>query len=180
MLESANKYTELAKFFRAGLAGDQAAYTQFLRRIVPVLRAMTVRSLPASDVDDVVQDILMSIHKARHTYDGERPLLPWLTSIVRFRVSDHLRRHYAARLHQMIDIDAVAEFLPDVTGDGDQREYIDDMLDTVAEQQKQILTLMHVEGYTAREVGQRMKMNESAVKVAAHRAIKKIRKQFGL
>jgi RNA polymerase sigma-70 factor (ECF subfamily) len=38
---------------------------------------------------------------------------------------------------------------------------------------------MHVEGYTAKEVGKKMGMNESAVKVAAHRAIKKIRGKFG-
>jgi DNA-directed RNA polymerase specialized sigma24 family protein len=38
---------------------------------------------------------------------------------------------------------------------------------------------MHVEGYTAKEVGVKLNMNESAIKVAAHRAIKKIREKFG-
>jgi RNA polymerase sigma-70 factor (ECF subfamily) len=178
MLESTNKHIALAKLFRDGLTGDQAAYAQFLQSVVPLLRAMIVRTIPSSDIDDVVQEILLSVHKARHTYDGERPLLPWLTSIVRFRVSDHLRRHYAARLHQMTDFDELAEFLPAVTNDAYDHEYIDDLLDGVAAQHKQILTLMHVEGYTAHEVGQRLNMNESAVKVAAHRAIKKIRKRF--
>ena len=53
------------------------------------------------------------------------------------------------------------------------------MLKDVPEHQKRILMLMHIEGYTAKEVGAQMDMNESAVKVAAHRAIKKIRKKFG-
>jgi DNA-directed RNA polymerase specialized sigma24 family protein len=38
---------------------------------------------------------------------------------------------------------------------------------------------MHVEGYTAKEIGNQSGMNESAVKVAARRAIKKIRERFG-
>ncbi|MBU6339547.1 MAG: hypothetical protein KGQ36_06240, partial [Rickettsiales bacterium] len=33
-------------------------------------------------------------------------------------------------------------------------------------------------GYTAKEVGKEIGMNESAVKVAAHRAVKKIKQKF--
>ena len=39
--------------------------------------------------------------------------------------------------------------------------------------------MMHVEGFTAKEVGMKLGMKESAVKVAAHRAIKKLRGQLG-
>jgi DNA-directed RNA polymerase specialized sigma24 family protein len=39
--------------------------------------------------------------------------------------------------------------------------------------------MMYVEGHTAKETGRRLAMNESAVKVAAHRAIKKIRDRLG-
>jgi RNA polymerase sigma-70 factor (ECF subfamily) len=53
------------------------------------------------------------------------------------------------------------------------------MLEGVGPRERKILSLMHVEGYTAKQVGAQMNMNESAVKVAAHRAIKKIREQFG-
>lgn len=53
------------------------------------------------------------------------------------------------------------------------------MLKDVPEREQKILTMMHVEGYTAKETGVRLGMKESAVKVAAHRAIKKLREKIG-
>jgi hypothetical protein len=74
--KSAEKYAEVTLLFRAGLDGDRVAYEQFLQKITPLLRAVVCRKLPFQDTEDVVQEILISIHKARHTYDGERPLMP--------------------------------------------------------------------------------------------------------
>ena len=50
-------------------AGDGAAYKQLLEDVSPYLRAMAARRLPAqSDVEDVVQDILLTVHSIRATY----------------------------------------------------------------------------------------------------------------
>jgi RNA polymerase sigma-70 factor (ECF subfamily) len=43
-------------------------------------------------VDDVVQDTLMTVHRARASYDPARPFLPWLRAITQRRVIDRLRR----------------------------------------------------------------------------------------
>jgi RNA polymerase sigma-70 factor (ECF subfamily) len=81
--------------------------------------------------------------------------------------------------HQSVDIADYENILSDVTEEASGHESVDELLQDVPEKHKRILTLMHVEGYTAKEVGKQMGMNESAVKVAAHRAIKKIREKFG-
>lgn len=179
MVTSENKYAEITALFLAGLGGDQAAYGKFLGAIAPMLRRMVGRRLASAEVEDVVQEILISIHKARHTYDGERPIMPWLASIASFRITDHLRKHYSQMRHQSVDIADYENILSDVTEEVSDHESIDELLSDVPEKHKKILTLMHVEGYTAKEVGAQMGMNESAVKVAAHRAIKKIREKFG-
>jgi len=178
MAKHADDYAELAGLFCAGLANDSRAYAQFLQRITPFVRRMVAIQCAASEVDDVVQEILISIHKARHTYDGQRPIKPWLISITKFRIADHLRKHYVQRRDKTVDIDELEDFLADVTQSGIDNESIDELLEGVPENQKRILRLMHVEGYTAREVGAQMDMKESAVKVAAHRALKKIRNKF--
>ena len=179
MVTPVDKYAALTTLFRSGLEGNQADYARFLTSITPLLKRMVGKQLTASDVEDVVQEILISIHKARHTYDGVRPIMPWLASIAKFRITDHLRKHYTQRQDKTVDIADLENILTDVTKDGSDRESIDELLEGVPENHKRILTLMHVEGYTAKEVGTQMDMNESAVKVAAHRAIKKIRKKFG-
>lgn len=179
MVTQNEKYKELAALLCAGLAGDQTAYATFLSTITPMLRRMVGRRLANAEVEDVVQEVLISIHKARHTYDGERPIMPWLASIANFRITDHLRKHYAQMRHQTCDIADFENILSDVTEEAGDNESIDELLEDVPEKHKKILTMMHVEGYTAKEVGKQLGMNESAVKVAAHRAIKKIREKFG-
>jgi RNA polymerase sigma-70 factor (ECF subfamily) len=43
-------------------------------------------------VEDVVQETLISVHKARHTYDPARPFAPWFYAIASHRVVDVFRR----------------------------------------------------------------------------------------
>lgn len=176
---SGEAYEELTAHFLAGIGGDAARYRRFLIAVTPLLRRVARRKLSAEDAEDAVQDMLLSIHKARHTYDGERPLVPWLLAIAQFRISDVLRKLYAGSRHECVDIDDLAEVLADVTAASDESEYTGEVLRHVAEREQKILTMMHVEGYTAKETGDRLGMKESAVKVAAHRAIKKIREKMG-
>lgn len=179
MVTQTDHYHAFSLWLTRGLAGDQAAYAKFLHAITPLLRRMVGKKLASAEVEDVVQEVLISIHKARHTYDGARPIMPWVVSIARFRITDHLRKHYGQRRHITVDIAELENSLADVTPDTDSTESIDELLEGVPEKDRNILTLMHVEGFTAKEVGARLNMNESAVKVAAHRAIKKIREKFG-
>jgi len=57
-------------------------------------------------------------------------------------------------------------------------ESISGEVQKLPEKQATILQLMHQEGYTAKEVAEKMGMNESAVKVAAHRAYKVLRNKL--
>lgn len=180
MARSAKDDAELTALFKAAQAGDTVSYHRFLQRLTPLLRGVAGRKLAATgEVEDVVQEILISLHKARHTYDGERPLMPWVMAIAQFRITDHLRKLYSQARQPAVDIDAMAEILPDVTLTPPDNESVDEMLHNVAERERKILTMMHVEGYTAKETGAQLGMKESAVKVAAHRAMKKIREKMG-
>jgi RNA polymerase sigma-70 factor, ECF subfamily len=172
-----DQYTELTALFRSE---DPAAYHRFLQLVAPILRGVVCRRLPTHDVEDVLQEILISIHKARHTYDGGRPIMPWLLAIAGFRINDALRKAYASLRKECVDINEFAEILIDVTETLRADEYINEMLDGLLEREQKILTLMHVEGCTAKETGERLGMKESAVKVAAHRAIKKIREKIDI
>jgi RNA polymerase sigma-70 factor, ECF subfamily len=163
----------------AGLAGDSVAYADFLSQLSPILRRVIGRKIPMGDVEDVLQEVLISIHKARHTYDGERPLMPWVMAITSFRVTDCLRKTYSEMRHSQVDIADYENVLEAVTESLGETESIHEMLAGVGHRERKILSLMHVEGYTAKQVGSQLGMKESAVKVAAHRAIKKIRERLG-
>lgn len=180
MVTDFDKYKDITALFCAGQSGDVASYNRFLQQISPILRRIVAKKTPFSDIEDVLQEILISLHRARHTYDGGRPLMPWVFAIAQFRINDHLRKLYA-QPQDMVDIDAIAETLgSDVTKAGEENESVEELLKDTPEREKRILTMMYVEGRTAKETAYHMEMKESAVKVAAHRAIKKVRESFGI
>lgn len=170
----------LENLMRQALAGDKRAYAELLRATARFLRPYFSRRLNMQgEVDDLLQETLISVHKARHTYDGKRPYRPWVYAIANFRLQDHLRRHYADRLRHAEDLSEHENDLPeDVTETGLSYESISAEVEKLPERQAAILRLMHQEGYTAREVAKKLGMKESAVKVAAHRAYKVLREKL--
>jgi RNA polymerase sigma-70 factor (ECF subfamily) len=170
----------LAALMQRSLNGDTQAYAELLQESARLLRPFLSRRIYAgTEVDDVLQEILISIHKARHTYDGQRPYKPWMYAIAKFRLQDHLRSHYADQLHGAEDLAELEEILPDdVTETGFNYESISVEVEKLPEKQATILRLMHQEGYTSKEVAEKLGMNESAVKVAAHRAYKILRERL--
>lgn len=170
----------LETLMRRSLAGDQRAYAGLLHETTRLLRPFLAKRLSiASEVDDLMQEILLSIHKARHTYDGNRPYKPWVYAIAKFRLQDHLRAHYSDQLRHALDFDELEEYLLEpVTESLMSYESISGEVDKLPEKQAMILRFLHQDGYTAREVAEKTGMTESAVKVAAHRAYKVLRKKL--
>ncbi|MCH2547172.1 MAG: sigma-70 family RNA polymerase sigma factor [Alphaproteobacteria bacterium] len=174
-----DKNQQLTQLFISASQGDRAAYRQFLEATSHDLRRYLLRRVAASEVDDILQEILVSLHKARHTYDGKRPVMPWVYAIAGFRLADYLRQHYAKMRHKTVNIDVIPEnIMGYVTEPIETNEYLSEAVEQLPERQQNILYLMHTEGYTAKEIAVQLGMGESAVKVAAHRAYKKIRKQM--
>ena len=176
----ADQNDNLEELMKRSLAGDQPAYALLLQATTRLLRPFLAKRLSiANEVDDLMQEILISVHKARHTYDGERPYKPWVYAIAKFRLQDHLRAHYSDQLRHALDFDELEEYLLEpVTESLMSYESISGEVEKLPEKQATILRLLHQEGYTAREVAEKIGMTESAVKVAAHRAYKVLRKNL--
>jgi RNA polymerase sigma-70 factor, ECF subfamily len=172
--------TDLEALMRRSLGGDTRAYAELLSASTRLLRPfLSNRIGNESEVDDLLQEILISLHKARHTYDGNRPFKPWLYAIAKFRLQDYLRAHYADKLKQAVDIDDLEDNLQnDVTEYPIDYETISGELRHLSETQATILRLMHQEGHTAKEVAEKLGMTHSAVKVTAHRAYKVLRQRL--
>ncbi len=82
-----NNTDNLAALMKLSLNGDQRAYADLLRETSRLLRPFLAKRLSfTNEVDDLLQEILISLHKARHTYDGNRPFKPWIYAIATFRL----------------------------------------------------------------------------------------------
>jgi RNA polymerase sigma-70 factor (ECF subfamily) len=165
---------------RQAQGGDQRAYSLLLKETAGILRSYLRRWLKSSsEIDDIIQEILISVHKSRHTYDGLRPYKPWLYAIAKFRLSEYWRRVYADRLRTAADLTEVEKISdPHVTNSGDTYEYLHEGLKSLSDKQSEIVRLIHIDGLTSKEVAKKLTMKENAVKVAAHRAYKTLRRKF--
>jgi RNA polymerase sigma-70 factor (ECF subfamily) len=174
----AEQHDTLESLMRQAIAGDKRAYADLLLETSRFLKPYLARRInSASEVDDLLQEILISIHKARNTYDGLRPYKPWAYAIAKFRLQDFLRSHYSDQLRHAVDLDEMENILAEpVTETELTYESISGEIQKLPPKQAEILEMMHHQGYTAKEVAERIGMKESAVKVAVHRAYKILRK----
>ena len=84
--------------------GDQPAYDELLRLAARDARGFVARRVGAVDwVEDVVQEALITVHKARHTYDPARPFGPWFYAIVHSRLIDALRSKKRLGSREVVD-----------------------------------------------------------------------------
>ena len=173
----ANQWQEWAI---AAQKGDKRAYSQLLGELAPYIKNVIINSLSNQDAaEDIAQEVLISIHKSLSTYQPDRPFKPWLMAIINFRRTDFLRKHYAQRQDVTTTIDDNPEYMEtNVTKPNNAGELkdIEGALDELPEQQRRIFKMIKIQGFTAKEVANEMDMNESAVKVSAHRAMKKLQR----
>ncbi|MBN9047167.1 MAG: sigma-70 family RNA polymerase sigma factor [Rhizobiales bacterium] len=170
-----SREADWARWMRSAMAGDSAAYRQFLISVAPHVRAVAhsrCRSLgvPDSEAEDIVQEVLLTIHLKRGTWDQSRPVGPWVAAITRNKLIDVLRRRGR---HVNIPIDDVVDSLrmEDHTLDLAAHD-VDTLLAQLKTQQREIVRSISLSGDSIRETATRLQMTEGAVRVALHRALK--------
>jgi RNA polymerase sigma-70 factor (ECF subfamily) len=162
----------------AAQQGDKKAYSALLGEIAPYIRNILSGSLSSTDAaEDVMQEVLISVHKSLKSYNPELAFKPWLSAIINFRRTDYLRKYYARRDDKTATTADNPEFLAqNVTNPAHAGELkdIELALSTLPKKQQHIFRRIKLEGYSAKEVANEMNMNETAVKVSAHRTMKKL------
>ncbi|MBP7253729.1 MAG: sigma-70 family RNA polymerase sigma factor [Alphaproteobacteria bacterium] len=177
---TAEQEQKLQTQMAAAQKGDKHAYSELLTTLTRFFSDFLLRKVPPRDRDDVVQDILLSLHKARHTYTPDRPFMPWVMAIARYRLHDHWRLHYRHDALNTGNIDDVAEnFGQDVTETYEISEDVRRAMKGLNEKQKQVVAQMYGQDLNVQEVADNLKMSVSAVKVTAHRAYKVLRGKLG-
>ena len=162
----------------AGQSGDAAAYEKLLFELLPHLRAFVGRRLGDPDVrEDVVQNVFISIHRARHTYRPERPFSPWLYAVARNAVTDHLR---SALRRQRREVPLDPEETPQPAAETPSQgaplsPELDAALAALPNGQREAVLWIHVDGLSVAEAAARAGVTRSALKVRAHRGYRALR-----
>lgn len=162
-------------WMRLAHAGDQAAYERLLTEVGAVIETyVRVRFGPIDALEDCVQECLLAVHRARHTYDPARPFRPWLFTVVRHRTIDVLRRGRHERTRG-----ADVHELPDLASDPDALlRRLDGVkaLENLAPDHREAVALTQYAGCTAAEAADWLGISESALKARLRRGLSAIRK----
>jgi RNA polymerase sigma-70 factor (ECF subfamily) len=170
--ETSRRWGEL---MTAAQKGDQAAYGTFLKEVTPYITRIVNSKVKFLDqTDDIVQNILISIHKARHTYDPGKSIKPWIVTITRRRMIDTLRKTEKERSFDSIDdMDPAAPEEPEAD---EKALHLDEAVAALPEKFREPITLVKLQGYKAKEAATKLGISESALKTRCSRGYKLLRK----
>lgn len=165
-------------------AGDTQAYDRLLRELLDPLRRMARRRWrDPNGIEDVVQDILLSIHSVRHTYDASRPFGAWVTTIAQRRIADFARRSYGRGKYETT-VDTFPETFQhdDAKSDhdsSDDRGAVEHALGRLSPASRRAVELTKLQGLSLEEASQVTGKSVASLKVAVHRALKDMRRVLG-
>jgi RNA polymerase sigma factor (sigma-70 family) len=166
----------------AAQGGDRAAYEALLRDCVPVIKAVAGRrGVPPDRSDDVVQDVLLTIHRARQTYDPARSFTAWLCVIAERRAIDllrQMRRIGTREFHSPLAFDAYPDESADPTRGVDHAEAsgrVTEALATLPPRQREAVETLVLKEQSLTEAAVTTGRTKGALKVNLHRALKALR-----
>lgn len=171
---------------RAERVGDAVAYEGFLREFAASVRRIVdgrLRrlGLGRSEMEDVVQEVLIAVHTHRDQWDERRPLIPWLNAITRYKIVDaarRLRRDDRARVdltdHQWSALPVSDAGDTATTGAGIDEPDIESMVAALPRGQGAAVRSIAIDGNSPRDAARLLGVSEGALRVAFHRGLGKL------
>lgn len=174
---------ELGQLMQAAQSGDADAYRQLLHTITPRLRSIISgrRGFAGPEaVEDLVQDVLLSVHAFRATYDPTRPFMPWLLAILRNRLADDARRYGRSRVNE-VSVENLDVTFSAIRANPQQELKLDanalhHAIRALPAGQRRAVELLKLQELSLKEASATSGLSVSALKVATHRAMASLRR----
>lgn len=167
----------------AYIEGDEGAFRLLFARYAPLLTRVVRRQVFSDEESrDLVQQTFLQLHRARRDYRAGDPLRPWIFTIAYNLCRDRQRsfgRRHEVPLEQappQIDTSTPA----DVMQQRRRAAQLHTALAALSQDQRQVVELHWFAGIPLPEVATTLGVSLSAVKVRAHRAYERLRKNLNL
>jgi RNA polymerase sigma factor (sigma-70 family) len=185
MADTETDEDRLAALMRSAQGGDADAYAALMQALAARLRQIVRHRrafLEHADVEDLVQDVLLSVHAVRATYDATRPFLPWLLAITRNRLADAARRYARQGAHEVATDDLDVTFFSGRTntmtttyGDPDA---LNGAIAGLPAGQRSAIEMLKLREMSLKEAAAASGTSVGALKVATHRAMDALRRKL--
>ncbi len=174
-------------------AGEVEAYEVLLRRHQSKVFAVISGVLRHSeDVEDVAQQVFLKVYLALKRFDHRSTFSTWLYKVAMNECLDHLRKRKVRKVVYEADLsEEQAHLLEsaarpagqgaplDAEQSAELRQLVDRLLDQLPEQERVMMVLKEVEGWTVEEVAELLELNVNTVKVRLFRARVRLASFYG-
>lgn len=161
---------------RLAKEGNRESFAQVYDMIAPELYRVALYTLGnEQDAEDAVSETFVEAYKGIKNLRDESSFKRWMMTILSVRCKRHIAGYIKERKN--IDIDDILEepSMPDGVSPSDKIS-VWDAVETLSEEERQIVMLATVQGYTTREVSEMLELPHGTVSSKLHRTLKKLRR----
>jgi RNA polymerase sigma-70 factor (ECF subfamily) len=171
---------------RRAQGGDDAAFREIVERyqskVFSIIHGIVRQR---NDVEDIAQQVFAKVYLSLKSFDFRSSLITWIYKITVNECFDYLRKRKVRKLVYESDLSEdevrrVENTEPHIDRQTPadttlaQRDYILKLLMRVSEEERMLLMMKEVEGYSVEELAERTGMNENTIKVKLFRARQKL------
>lgn len=164
----------LAELMRRYQLGDKTAFVEFYALLASAMTRYLRTLVPASLVEDVLQDGFIRLHRVRHTYRPEAPVRPWVYTIFRYTAIDALRKRRRQQREIGVEQLDYEDKRRSATTDVAIRQMWE-AIERLPASQREVLVMQRLNDLSIKEIAQTLRTSEGAVKQKLHRAYEKLR-----
>ena len=136
-----------------------------------VWRLLRRLGVPYADLDDLTQEVFLSVHRALASYEERNQLKAWLYRIAVREAVRHRRTRPPPSSMDIEDLDEASPDCPEATAQANEaRERFNRLLETLDEPRRTVFVLYEIEEMTMSEIAQLLEIPIGTVASRLRRA----------
>jgi RNA polymerase sigma-70 factor, ECF subfamily len=166
--------------------GDEPAFRELVEKyqskVFSIIHGIVRQK---NDVEDIAQQVFAKVYFSIKNFDFRSSPITWIYKITVNECFDYLRKKKVRKLVYESDLsedevrrventEPATDRTPRADANLARRDYVTKLLERVSEEDRTLLMLKEVEGYSVEELAEMLKMNENTVKVKLFRARQKL------
>jgi len=170
---------------RLAQQGSLDAFTDLYQRYLPVVYNRVRYVVPERDIEDVVQEVFISLMKALRSYRGNSKFSTWLRTLTNRRIVDYYRRRSRTEIQlEAEQSEAETSTAPELITAAESpaiedRVVLRQMLQALPEPYQEVILLRFAEELPFDEIARVRGQSLEATKSLFRRALATLRKQVG-
>src|SRR5689334_17690354 len=173
-----------AELVRLAQQGSLDAFTDLYQRYLPVVYNRVRYVVPERDIEDVVQEVFITLMKALRSYRGSSKFSTWLRTLTNRRIVDYYRRRSRTEIQLEEESEAENPVAPELrmpaeTTAVEDRVVLRQMLQALPEAYQEVILLRFAEELPFDEIARVRGQSLEATKSLFRRALASLRKQVG-